>query len=130
MFRTPRDASIRRVLRAAFVCLGVAMGIATVPLSMGNTGCATTPVLKGPGEPCTRSNECQSALTCTSGVCRAEPGVDAAVPHDAGSDASSAGDASTSLDAGAVDGGVEAVDAFVEVDAVVGDDAFVDQDAP
>lgn len=126
MFRTPRDASIRRVLRAAFVCLGVAMGVATVPFTMGNTGCATTPVLKGPGEPCTRSSECQSALTCASGVCRAEPGVDAAVSHDAGSDAASA-----SLDAGLepADAAFVADGAFLD-DAFAADDAFVDEDAP
>ena len=77
--------------------MGVLLFALSVPLTMGNTGCATATVLKGPGEPCTRTAECQSELTCTSGVCRAAPGVDAAVTNDAGADATP--DAATTDDA-------------------------------
>ena len=123
MFRTPHEASVRRALRAAVVCLGFVLGIACVPLTMGNTGCATSPVLKGPGEPCTRTSECQSALTCTSGVCRAEPGVDASVTRDAGHDARTLPtDGGGSLDAATEDAPAE--------DAPIADDAPVDDAAP
>ncbi len=83
MSSTPREASRARVLRAAFVCLGCALAAITLPFTMGNTGCATAPVLKGPGEPCTRASECESGLLCTSGVCTTDPDLDAGPPHDA-----------------------------------------------
>lgn len=76
---------------------------------------------KGAGEPCTRSDECQSHLECRGGVCMDpfEPVEDSGVdpldsgvaPADAGLDAG-AGDAG---DGGAGDGGAE--DASVTGDA-------------
>lgn len=118
MSHAPREAgrsSKERQTRGAFVrealvLVGCVIAAITVPLTMGNTGCATTPVLKGPGEPCTRTSECQSALMCSSGVCTAGPGVDAAIVRDAGTDAPSG-------DASALDGGTStSIDASREPD--------------
>lgn len=55
--------------------------------------------LKREGEPCTRTDECQSGLECRGGVCMVEI-VDAGTDPDAGSDAGSA-DAGGNSDAGA-----------------------------
>jgi hypothetical protein len=129
MSHAPREASTHEVPRGAFVrralvLVGCLLAASTVPLTMGNTGCATARVLKGPGEPCTRTSECESALTCSSGVCTAGPGVDAATVRDAGTDAPSR-DAST-LDA-RDDAGAEPDDASVELeDAPTVDDAGSD----
>ncbi|MEQ8455724.1 MAG: hypothetical protein RLO52_30605 [Sandaracinaceae bacterium] len=75
---------------------------------------------KGEGDPCTRTDECQSHLECSGGVCREpfEPELDSglrdsgAAPSDSGVDPADAGgerDASTAGDAGpdsgAFDGG-------------------------
>ncbi|MFO0709648.1 MAG: hypothetical protein U0353_07395 [Sandaracinus sp.] len=108
---TPRAASRERALRAAFVCLGVGLAVLSVPLSMGNTGCATAPVLKGPGEPCTRASECESGLSCTSGICRSE--LDAG-PSDA---AIASDDASQPTDASAPDASAPGPDASADLDA-------------
>jgi hypothetical protein len=92
-------------LRAACVFLGCALLGIAVPFSMGNTGCATERTLKGPGEPCTRTAECEADLMCAFGVCSAGPDVDAAVPDDAGAgdvgghDASGAASADAAPDA-------------------------------
>jgi hypothetical protein len=117
-----RGAFVRGAfVRGALVLVGCVLAAITVPLTMGNTGCATTPVLKGPGEPCTRTSECQSSLSCSSGVCTAGPGVDAAILRDAGTDAPLPSDASA-LDASAFDAGPDPIDAALD-DAAAEDDA-------
>lgn len=94
MSRTPREPSSTSAFRAALVLVGCVLGALSLPLVMGNTGCATRPVLKGLGEPCTRTSECETDLTCSSsGVCTARPDTDAGVARDA------------SLEVGPADGG-------------------------
>jgi hypothetical protein len=56
---------------------------ASVFLSLGaEGGCAGSSSLKAEGEPCTRTNECQTGLVCSGGTCR--------LGGDAGSDGSGA----------------------------------------
>lgn len=123
-----RGALVRgQFVRGALVLVGCLLAAITVPLTMGNTGCATATVLKGPGEPCTRTTECQSSLSCTSGVCTPPPGVDAAVLRDAGTDARLPGDAST-LDASALDA-PDPIDAAPEPEDAATEDAASTDDA-
>ena len=110
--------------------LGAALG-ATFAMAflLGALSCGLEPVSNRAteGEPCTRSDECVSGLTCSGGVCRgvedggaqdAHIGFDAGEPSDAGSDASQdAGEAdggqgdAGGQDASAADGGDAALDA-------------------
>lgn len=67
--------------------------VATVAFGFADAdGCGFTPDdLKGEGEPCTRSSECEAALECRGGVCMTElPEGDAGAPFDAGTDGGSA----------------------------------------
>jgi hypothetical protein len=53
-------------------------------LSLGaQSSCTGTVARKVAGEPCTRTSECETELTCTSGVCRelADASRDAALDH-------------------------------------------------
>lgn len=78
-------APIRLVFAA--IC-ALALGFAD------SDGCGYVPDdLKGEGEPCTRSSECQTGLECRGGVCMTEADPDAGAPGDAGVDAGPAGDA-------------------------------------
>ncbi len=44
---------------------------ASVFLSLGaGGGCSSSNALKREGEPCTRSSECETGLTCSGGTCR------------------------------------------------------------
>ena len=98
--------------------LRIALALAaTLSLAMWQSdGCGYTPdPLKGEGEPCTRSSECQSTLACRGGVCMRE-GFDAGDP---------------TLDAGGEDSGTDAGEAAG--DGAVGDggaDASMDAEAP
>lgn len=62
------------------------VAVVSFALLQADDGCGYEPPPdKGPGEPCTRSNECQSSLVCSGGVCM-ERGFDAgSPPRDAGS---------------------------------------------
>ena len=96
----------------------------TLALWQSGGGCGYHPdPLKNEGEPCTRSDECRSSLTCRGGVCM-RPEVDASVDPDAGpSDAGS--------DAGGMDAGPEAgVDAGDAGDPADGGDASMDGALP
>ncbi len=96
--------------------------VATLNLAMWQTGgCGYTPdPLKGEGEPCTRSDECQSTLTCRGGVCMAI-GLDASTLPDAGRPDSGPSDSG-------MDSGADAGDAG---DAAMGDeDASMDGALP
>lgn len=126
MFTAPRDA-FERMWRAAFVCVGLLLIAMALPLSMGSTGCSTASARKGPGEPCTRSSECEASLACAVGICRSDVDAGPSVP-DAGAGDAGAGDAGTgSVDTGTVDAGP--VDAGVldagtdDAGASLGDDA-------
>ncbi|MCA9605765.1 MAG: hypothetical protein KC619_09230 [Myxococcales bacterium] len=105
-------------IRLALAC------VATLALSLiQSRGCGYTPdPLKGEGEPCTRSSECESHLTCSGGVCRVVGDFDAGdTPFDAGQDAGD--DAGVDLD-GAVDLDASAGDASTDAgldDGAVGD---------
>jgi len=91
---------------------------ATLGLAMWQSdGCGYTPdPLKGPGEPCTRTSECEASLVCSGGVCMRErpdagPGFDAGVLVDAGSDASAdGGDSDASADGGDLDASADGGD--------------------
>ncbi len=105
------------IVRTSLVCLAV-----LASMMFQSDGCGYEPdPLKGVGEPCTRSTECQSDLSCRGGVCRApEPVFDAGPPptfdaggRDAGRDAGDpdAGDPDAGdLDAGDLDAGGDAGD--------------------
>ncbi|MFK7990051.1 MAG: hypothetical protein AB8I08_28795 [Sandaracinaceae bacterium] len=95
-------------------------------LIQADDGCGYEPPPdKGPGEPCTRSAECESSLVCSGGVCM-QPGFDAG-PDDAGMDASTTADASpdaatdASMDA-ALDSGAPADASLDAGDAAPADD--------
>ncbi|MCB9597205.1 MAG: hypothetical protein H6719_31060 [Sandaracinaceae bacterium] len=103
------------VVRVALVCLA-----AFALTLLQSRGCGYTPdPAKGEGEPCTRSTECQSDLTCSGGVCR-RPGLDAGP---SGSDAGA-------NDAGPLDDGGDLLDATTgDMDAAAADPDAGDTDA-
>ena len=75
---------------------------------------------KGPGEPCTRTDECQWTLVCSGGICREQ---DAGVPMDAGQDAGDVVDGAVE-DAGLDDAGLDdAGDAMDDAASGEADDA-------
>lgn len=111
--------------------------IATLAMAFlqSSRGCGYTPdPLKGEGEPCTRSSECQSHLACSGGVCRATR-PDAGALDDAGvlDDAGAVLDAAVD-DAGVLDDGGAVDDGGVPGDGSVRDggatDAASDGSAP
>jgi hypothetical protein len=75
--RSPLGQALRGV---AFLGGALAL-VSSLTLSMGSTGCLVARGTKGPGEPCTRTSECEDGLECASGVCLE---VDDAGPTDAG----------------------------------------------
>lgn len=101
-----------------FASLRIALAlVATLGLAMWQSdGCGYHPdPLKGEGEPCTRTSECEVTLSCRGGVCTSES-IDAGDPvldaggEDSGSDAGQdAGDGAIrdggENDAGPPDGG-------------------------
>jgi hypothetical protein len=70
--------------RRAHAVIAVLFG-ASVFLSLGAEGsCSGSSTLKRDGEPCTRTTECQSGLTCSAGTCRASGDAGADAGADAG----------------------------------------------
>ena len=100
---------------------------ATLGLAMWQSdGCGYNPdPLKGEGEPCTRSSECEAVLSCRGGVCMREdldagdPGFDAG-REDSGMDAGdgAVGDGGEG-EAGPVDGGTDDAGADASADAAM-----------
>ena len=81
------------------VLLASVMGLTLAMQSSG--GCGRVPdEPRGEGEPCTRTSECRSPLTCRGGVCMqpgsddAGPGEDAGAPDAGGMDSGPALDGS------------------------------------
>jgi hypothetical protein len=75
--RVPYSPSMSRRFHAV---IAVVFGL-SVFLSLGAEGsCSGSVTLKRAGEPCTRTSECQTGLTCSAGTCRdiGDGAVDAA----------------------------------------------------
>ena len=93
-------------------------------------GCGYVPdELKGEGEPCTRSSECEAGLTCRGGVCMPEPPPDGGTRDlDAGGDedAGAASDGGAIDDAGALDDGGPIDEDAAAPDAAPADAAIPD----
>ena len=86
--------------------LGVCIGVCAMLSAGARGGCGGDPSTpKGPGEPCTRSSECDVALVCSGGVCRVavDGGEHDGGPPDAGARDAEPPDAT--LEDAALDGG-------------------------
>ncbi len=63
----PYFTTMSRDAHVAVVVFVAAMGLLSLGAQSSCTGVAAP---KRAGEPCTRSSECESGLSCASGVCR------------------------------------------------------------